>query len=124
MNREGEPAAYAGGARRPVWNRSLARTERLQREAQETGHREERRDEEPTTEGKEGGARFTDLSFVGRTKSEACEGVRRGAHTLMGGPNLGWRLPSYCGDCAREVVTEGGKSVERWVCRVTVEIFK
>ena len=57
---------------------------------------------------------------MGRTKSEACEGVRRDAHTLMGGPNLGWRLPSYCGDCARE----GGKSVERWVCRVTVEIFE
>ena len=70
------------------------------------------------------GAGFTDLSFVGRTKSEACEGVRRDAHTLMGGPNLGWRLPSYCGDCAREVVTEGGKSVERRVCRATVDIFE
>ena len=69
------------------------------------------------------GAGFTNRSFIGRTKSEACEGVRRDAHTLMGGPNLGGRLPSYCGDCAREVVKEGGKSVERWVCRVTVEIF-
>ena len=71
-----------------------------------------------------GGAGFTDVSFVGKTKNEACEGVRRDAHTLMGGPNQGGRLPSYCGDCAREVVTEGGKSVERWVYRVTVEIFE
>ena len=70
------------------------------------------------------GAGFTDVSSVGKTKSEAREGVRRHAHVLMGGPNQGGRLPSYCGDCVREVVTEGGKSVERWVCRVTVETFE
>lgn len=70
------------------------------------------------------GAGHIHLSFVGRTRSEACEGVRRDAHTLMGGPNRGGRLPSHCGDCAREVVTEDGKSVERWVCRVTVDIFE
>lgn len=70
------------------------------------------------------GAGFTDVSSVGKTRSEACEGVRQHAHVLMGGPNQGGRLPSYCGDCVREVVTEGGKSVERWVCRVTVEIFE
>ena len=64
-----------------------------------------------------------DMERVGHTKAEACEGVRKDAHVMMGGPRQGGRLPSYCGDCVREVVMEHGKPVERWVCRVTVEIF-
>ena len=66
---------------------------------------------------------YIDIIREGVTKAEACEGVRKDAHVMMGGPRQGGRLPSYCGDCVREVVMEHGKPVERWVCRVTVEIF-
>lgn len=37
---------------------------------------------------------------------------RRDAHVTMGGPQQGGRLPSYCGDCVRKVVTKAGKAVE------------
>ena len=36
---------------------------------------------------------------------------------------MGGRLPSYCGDFVRKVVTKAGKAEERWTCMVTVEIF-
>ena len=63
------------------------------------------------------------ISHTGKTKSEACEGVRKDAHVWMGGPRQGGRLPSYCGDCVREVVTKAGNVEEWWTCTVTVEIF-
>lgn len=66
---------------------------------------------------------YIDIIRAGGTKAEACEGVRRDAHVMMGGPRQGGRLPSYCGDCVREVVTKAGKAEERWTCTVTVEIF-
>ena len=40
-------------------------------------------------------------------------------HVTMGGG-----LPSYCGDCVREMAMEQGKPVERWECRVTGEIVE
>ncbi len=40
-------------------------------------------------------------------------------HVTMGGG-----LPSYCGDCVREMVMEQDKPVERWVCRATTDIFE
>ena len=45
--------------------------------------------------------------------------IMQDAHVTMGGG-----LPSYCGDCVREVVMEQGKPVERWECRVTGEIVE
>ena len=41
------------------------------------------------------------------------------AHVTMGGG-----LPSYCGDCVREMVMEQGKPVEWLMCRVTGKIFE